>query len=335
MDFSFLLKTQSRVVKILQNAIKKDRTAQVYLFDGDKGTPKMQAAKYLANLLLCDNHNICGECLNCKRLEEGLHPRLFIVEPTKGEGVGSLPSIKKEQIAQLEKEFNFSTIEKGPRVFIINNIEMATLASANSLLKFLEEMKEDCYGILITDNLTSVLSTIKSRSQVITFDKISKETLKDIYLSKGVGPETAKVISNITNNSIEGLELAKSDDLMNLISLVKKITQAFLSDESPILVFNEEGKFLLSNNDKALHNLFLDLLITMTNDRLYYILGNKEEMVFYESIDEMDASGYDVREFGYKETLKQLEVMLEFKERLLYNVNLELMYYDLFIKCEV
>ena len=96
-----------------------------------------------------------------------------------------------------------------------------------------------------------------------------------------------------------------------------------------------EGKFLLSNNDKALHNLFLDLLITMTNDRLYYILGNNEEMVFYESIDEMDASGYDVREFGYKETLKQLEVMLEFKERLLYNVNLELMYYDLFIRCEV
>ena len=335
MDFSFLQKTQSRVVKVLQNGIKKNRTAQVYLFDGAKGTPKMQAAMYLASMLLCDNHNACGNCLNCKRLEEGVHPRLFIVEPTKGEGVGSLPSIKKEQISELEKEFNFSSIEKGPRIFIINDIDRATLSSANTLLKFLEEMKDDCYGILTTENLASVLSTIKSRSQVITFDKIDKNTLQDIYLSKGIEPELARVISNITNNSQEGIELAKSEDLKNIILLVKKITQAFLSDQNPILVFNEEGKFLTSTNDKNIHQMFLDLLITITNDRLYYILGKKEEIVFLESLEEIDNLGFDVRSFGYNETFKQLQTMLEFKERLNFNVNLELMYYDLFIKCEV
>ena len=335
MDFSFLLKTQSRVVKILQNGIKKNRTAQVYLFDGAKGTPKMQAAMYLASMLLCDNHNACGECINCKRLEEGVHPRLFIVEPTKGEGVGSLPSIKKEQISQLEKEFSFSSIEKGPRMFIINDIDKATLSSANTLLKFLEEMKDDCYGILTTENLEAVLSTIKSRSQIITFDMIDKGTLQDIYLSKGINPELARVISNITNNSSEGIELANSEDLKNLIILVKKVTQAILSDQDPILTFSEEGKFLISSNDKALHHMFLDLLTTMTNDRLYYILGKKDEMIFRESLEEMDELGFDVRGFGYKETYNQLEVMLEFKERLNYNVNLELMYYDLFIRCEV
>ena len=335
MDFSFLLKTQSRVVKILQNGIKKNRTAQVYLFDGAKGTPKMQAAKYLASLLLCDNHNACGECLNCRRLDGGIHPRLFIVEPTKGEGVTSLPTIKKEQIAQLEKEFNFSSIEKGPRVFIINNIETATQSSANHLLKFLEEMKDDCYGILITENLESVLSTIRSRSQIITFDRISKETLQEIYLSKGIEPERARIISNLTNNSSEGLELANSEDLTNLINLARKVTESFLEDNSPILTFNEEGKFLLSSNNKALHHLFMNLLVMITNDRLYYILGKKDEMIFYESLEKMDAEGYDIRGFGYNETFKQLEVMLEFKERLFYNVNLELMYYDLFIRCEV
>lgn len=335
MDFSFLLKTQSRVVKVLQNGIKKNRTSQVYLFEGAKGTPKMQAAMYLATMLMCDNHNGCGECINCKRLEKGVHPRLFIVEPTKGEGVGSLPSIKKEQITQLEQQFIYSSIEKGPRIFIINNIDMATLSSANTLLKFLEEMKEDCYGILITDNLSSVISTIKSRSQIISFDKISKDTLQDIYLSKGIDLEQARIISNLTNNSSEGLELAKSETLINLVTLVKKITQAFLSDQNALLVFVEEGKFLLSSNDKAMHNLFMNLLITITNDRLYYILGKKKEMVFVESLEEMDEEGYDINEFGYNETFRQLETMLSFQDRLTYNVNLELMYYDLFIKCEV
>ena len=81
--------------------------------------------------------------------------------------------------------------------------------------------------------------------------------------------------------------------------------------------------------------MFLDLLITITNDRLYYILGKKDEMVFLESLEEIDALGFDVRSFGYNETFKQLEVMLDLKEKLNFNLNLELFYYDLFIKCEV
>lgn len=334
MDFSFLFKTQPRVVKVIDNAFKKNRTAQVYLFDGAKGTPRMQAAMYLAYLLLCENHNACGECLNCKRLEEGVHPRLFFVEPTKNDGVSSAPSIKKEQIDQLEKEFTFSSIEHGARVFIINDIDKATLSGANTLLKFLEEMQEDCYGILLTENLSSVLSTIKSRSQIVSFDRIDKNTLKEIYLSKGINEELARVICTLTNNAQEGLELANSEDLKNVITLVKKVTQSFFSEQNPIIVFNDEGKFLLQN-DKNLNQIFLDLLITITNDRLYYILGKYEEMVFLDTIEEMDKYGFDIHQINYNDTFKQVEVMLEFKERLNYNVNLELMYYDLFIKCEV
>ena len=68
---------------------------------------------------------------------------------------------------------------------------------------------------------------------------------------------------------------------------------------------------------------------------MYYILGKKDEMIFQETIENWEESGISIREFGYKETFKQLEAMLEIKERLNYNVNLELLYYDLFIKCEV
>ena len=76
---------------------------------------------------------------------------------------------------QLEKEFTLSNIEEGTRVFIINDIDKATAAAANSLLKFLEEMNDGCYGILLTENLSNVLNTIKSRSQIVSFEK-SKQT---------------------------------------------------------------------------------------------------------------------------------------------------------------
>ena len=335
MDFSFLFKTQPKVVKLIENSLKKNRISQVYLFDGVKGTPKYQAAMYLASLLLCENHNGCGQCLDCRRLEENIHPRLFKVEPTKNDVSSVNATIKKEQIEQLEKEFILSNIEDGTRVFIINDIDKATLASSNSLLKFLEEMREGCYGILLTENLSNVINTIKSRSQIVTFEKIDKETLKSIYLSKGIDEETARIICTLTNNSSEGLEYSKSETIQNIITLVKKINQAFFNDTNPLMVMQEEGKFLLNLNDKSYHHIFLDLLITITNDRMYYILGKKEEMTFLETIEEMDEYGFDIHQINYNDTFKQVEIMLQYKERLNYNVNLELMYMDLFIRCEV
>lgn len=335
MDFNFLFKTQPKVVKLIDNSLKKNRVSQVYLFDGVKGTPKYQAAMYLASKLLCENNCGCGKCLDCRRLEENVHPRLFKVEPTKSDISSANATIKKEQMEQLEKEFTLSNIEDGTRVFIINDIDKATLASANSLLKFLEEMKDGCYGILLTENLSNVLNTIKSRSQIVTFEKIDKETLKNIYLSKGIDEETAKVICTLTNNSSEGLEFAKNDNILNIITLVKKINQSFFNDENPLMVMHEEGKFLLGLNDKIYHQIFLDLLITITNDRMYYMLGKTEEMVFLETIEEMNEYGLDIHQINYNDTFKQVEIMLEYKERLNYNVNLELMYMDLFIRCEV
>ena len=124
-------------------------------------------------------------------------------------------------------------------------------------------------------------------------------------------------------------------NILNIITLVKKINQSFFNDENPLMVMQEEGKFLLGLNDKSYHQIFLDLLITITNDRLYYMLGKKNEMVFLETIEEMNEYGLDIHQINYNDTFKQVEIMLQYKERLNYNVNLELMYMDLFICCEV
>ena len=106
MDFNFLLKTQPKVVKLIDNSLKKNRVSQVYLFDGVKGTPKYQAAMYLASKLLCENNCGCGTCLDCRRLEENVHPRLFKIEPTKNDLSSANATIKKEQMELLEKEFS-------------------------------------------------------------------------------------------------------------------------------------------------------------------------------------------------------------------------------------
>ena len=321
MDFERLKRTQPRVVKTIENSIKMDRLVQVQLFEGAKGTPKMEAALYLASQILCENECACGECKECKRIEEGIHPRVYLIDAID-------KSIKKEQIESLEHEFSESGLEEGKRVFIINNIDKATLSASNSLLKFLEEMKEDTYCILITDNINSVISTIKSRSQIVSFGKVSKDEIVNEYINKGVSEEISKVLAIITNDITEGMSLIEQGYIIDIVELVKDINKSFFDGNNPVLVFNEKGKFLLDISDKFYHQVFLDLLITITNDRLYYLLNKHDEMLFSDSLMEID----NIYDINYNQTFKQIEKIIEYKKRLQYNVNLELCYISLLLE---
>ena len=329
MDFSLLFKTQTKFVSLINNSAKKNRLSQVYLLSGDKGTQKMQGALYLASLILCEKKCACGKCKECIAIDEGTNHNLFIIDGSKD----LEKTIKKEQIEDLIHEFSLDSSET--RVFIINNIEKATTASSNTLLKFLEELSENTYGILITDNISATLQTIRSRSQIINFEKISKDDLIKYYESKSVDTEMARILASLTNDVLEGMEYFHDEVAQSVISLVKDVNRALINKEDAVLVMNDSGKFLLSITDKKYHQMFLNLLITITNDRLFYLLGKHDEMVFLDTFEELDEYGINVHNINYKDTFKQLDVMLEFKEYINYNLNLELMYMDLFIKCEV
>ena len=189
-------------------------------------------------------------------------------------------------------------------------------------------MKEDTYGILITDNINSVISTIKSRSQIVSFGKVSKDEIVNEYINKGVSEEISKVLAIITNDVTEGMSLIEQGYIIDIVELVKDINKSFFDGNNPVLVFNEKGKFLLDISDKFYHQVFLDLLITITNDRLYYLLNKHDEMLFSDSLMEID----NIYDINYNQTFKQIEKIIEYKKRLQYNVNLELCYISLLLE---
>ena len=321
MNFDKFINTQPKVKKIIDNSINNNRLNQVLLFEGAVGTPKMLGALYLASQLLCENSSGCGICYECKRIEKGIHPRLYVVEAIDG-------SIKKEQVEQLENEFSKSGLEEGIRIFIINDIDKATSSAANSLLKFLEEIKDNTYGILITNNINGVLSTIKSRSQIISFAKIALEEMVKEYEKNNISYEVSKVLSLVTNDVEEGMKLVADGIIIEIIELVKKINLSFFNEENPILVFNEYGKFLLDIKDRKYQQMFLDVLTLITNDRLYYLLGKMDEVVFTENISSIE----NIYDINYQKTFSQVEKILEYKKRLSYNVNLELLYISMLLE---
>ena len=93
-------------------------------------------------------------------MEKG-HINLYFLEP---EG----QNIRVEQIQRLQVEFSKTSLVRGYRVFILNRVERLNPASANKLLKFLEEpVNKNIVGFLLTENKDQVISTILSRAQEI------------------------------------------------------------------------------------------------------------------------------------------------------------------------
>ncbi|MEG0978189.1 MAG: hypothetical protein RSE56_02995, partial [Bacilli bacterium] len=106
--------------------------------------------------------------------------------------------IKKEQLLKLQDEFKNKSINNGIRLYVIYEADKLNKASANTILKFLEEPNDNIIALLVTKNRYQVLSTILSRCQLLTItDSLSSQSKKDDPIKIEV------VISFLLNLSIK------------------------------------------------------------------------------------------------------------------------------------
>lgn len=116
--------------------------------------------RFVAWLLCADKpaHGACGICQSCLWLKAGTHPDLKRL-PSDGDVV------KIDEIRALQ-EF-FVTKSAGARVVVLDNADKMTLGAANAFLKSLEEPSDGLFFVLISDNPSRLLPTIKSRVQAL------------------------------------------------------------------------------------------------------------------------------------------------------------------------
>lgn len=185
-------------IKVLQRSIERGRTHHAYIFSGPEGVGKMLSAMSLAKALNCleMEADFCGRCVSCKKIDDGNHPDLKTVAPD-----GQV--IKIDQIRDLQHDLQFRPFEGKKRVFIIDAADRMGLPAANSLLKTLEEPPRDSILILVTANLHSLLPTIVSRCQRLSFSSLRISDVERVLVKKkGTEPGAARIIAAITEGSI-------------------------------------------------------------------------------------------------------------------------------------
>ncbi len=324
MAFDKIKTSQPKVVQLLENSLKKDRLSHAYLFEGEEGTKKFETAIYFAQMLLCKSDvKPCLECNDCRRIKHGTHPNVYIIQPVKN-------LIKKHQIADLQSEFSKTSIEPGPKVYIIRNIEKINVNAANSLLKFLEEPFPNIHAILTTSNINRILPTIKSRSQIVQFSSISRDIVEREIFEAGYDPETSRIISNLTNSASHALEIASNEYYLDLIEMIKDMfNMIYTKEDSLIIYFNHNSSIIYQ--DKEISSLFLSMLIIYQKDIINYITGNTGNVVFK---DELGTISGIANHKTKNRLIDELESMLSLKSRLHSYINERLAYDNLLLELE-
>jgi len=168
------IKGQAPAMELLMANLRTHR-AHSYLFCGPEGVGKKKSALATAQYLNCPHHtdDACGLCPSCRKIAQNEHPDVILIEPDGN-------SIKIEQVRPLSKLTALKSYEGGYQVVIINDAHLLTEQAANSLLKILEEPKDNTVFILITSKPESILTTIRSRCITIKFQALSPAAIVEI-----------------------------------------------------------------------------------------------------------------------------------------------------------
>ncbi|XOV92502.1 MAG: ATP-binding protein [Bacteroidota bacterium] len=232
----------SETKSYLISAYRNNRIAHAQLFSGIPGSANFPLALAFATYIMCKENGVsdsCGNCENCQRMDKLIHPdvHFFYPKPTAKAGeyekafseslkkwrelitqnifpdlndwitINGFESknllISKEDSKQIIKTVSMKSFEGDFKIVFIWYPEFMNLASANAILKVLEEPPNNTIYLLVTYAYESLLTTITSRTQLISVPPFQPQEIEEYLISKkDIDPARAKKVSHLVDGSI-------------------------------------------------------------------------------------------------------------------------------------
>ena len=274
-------------VNVLENLVKyyhENKISHAYLIETNNLEKCYLDLLEVIKQIFCQNeyNKECNKCNICNLVNQNYLPSLVVISP---DGM----NIKKEQIVELKKKFSTVPIYTKENIYVIKNAEKLNGASANTMLKFLEEPEQNILGFFITNNANNVISTIRSRCEVI-------KVLYDIHELD---------INNITNDiNKDKFDVAK--EYLFKIEVEKKLGIMYNRD----VVLN---KFSEREDIKTVFKI----IFIIYEELLKKVMGLDNKFDF-EKINELSSLDKD-------KVLRRINLVTKFIDDIDSNVNVELL----------
>jgi DNA polymerase-3 subunit delta' len=292
---------------IMTNAINESKLNHAYMFEIDDNINIDEFEKDISKFLILKNN----KDKNIETLiDSNNYPNIKII---KADGLW----IKKEQTDNLQTEFSKKSVNSSRKVYIINNVDKLNVSAANSILKFLEEPEDNIVALLITDNIYNVLNTIVSRCQIINL-------CNPLCVSDDMLINVAKSLYN-SDNKID--EFIKSDNSRNIINkVVEFILYLEKNKVSTLIYINKMWNEFFSTKEDILFGF--EVMLIFYNDIINYRMSKKILLTEYVSVfTEFD-------NLSFNDISNRISLILEIKNDLYFNVNINLLMDKFIIKME-
>ena len=243
------------------------------LFYGKKGCGKDAFAQYFLTWILCQNRQLknqpCGECGSCQWLKSDTHPN-YVHITTDEDNKKQNAKIKIDKIRDLQP-FVQQTVD-GWRVVVIEPAEALNTASANALLKTLEEPGDRTVIILLAEHYLKLPATIRSRLQHFALDRISAEQA-EAYLQQNLPDadlQMQQLLMNLSNQMpLQAIELARSEWINLRQDFVNDWQKLVKQKNMPMAIATKWNKALsFSDFSQMFEYLLSDLICVKLNQAI-------------------------------------------------------------------
>lgn len=274
MLFSEIIGQQAAKERLLRS-VAEGRISHAQLFLGPQGSGNLALAVAYAQYISCGNKqpsDSCGTCSSCVKYNKLIHPDLHFVYPvalskdvrvstdvaakwretfldnpytTLFSWFESLDAENKQAVIGVEesgeilRKLSLTTYEAEYKIMVIWQAEKMNQASANKLLKILEEPPDKTLFLLVCESEDQLLRTIVSRTQLIKIPRISDADMMKVLVEKhGLSPEMAEKTAHLADgNYAEALSLMnENENAAHNLASFQKLMRASLK-------FNPQGVF--------------------------------------------------------------------------------------------
>lgn len=350
------------------------RVAHAQLFVGPEGSGVLPMAYAYAQYLLCGNgegeHTVQNTACHAK-CQALAHPDLHFAFPVANSDkvkshavsdhfLGEWRQFVKEQpyghlfdwyrcigiekkqgqigvdeAQDIVKKLALKSYEGGYKILILWRAEKMNSAAANKLLKLIEEPPPQTVLLLLAEDEEQIISTIRSRCQVLHFPPLAEDVIAQNLLKKGASEAQAQVLAHEANGSFNrALRLLhkKQEDLPFERWFVQWVRSAFVAKGNKgaileLIAWSDE----VAKAGREVQKQFLQYCLAVIRQAL--LLNYKVPVLVYTKIHwegfSLDKFAPFVHENNILAIVETLEEAIVHIER---NGNAKLIFTDLSIK---
>ncbi len=299
------------VKETLGRAIARDRISNAYVFEGLKGVGKKLCAKLFAQSLVCQTKDACGKCPMCIQARAGTLPDIITLKRDKDKASVGVDNVREQIIAEVYLKPKTSPY----KIFIIEQGDELSIEAQNALLKVLEEPPAYVTFIICVTSKEKLLSTVLSRSQVVTFFPLGTELVCD-YLVKNcnVAQSTAETVAKLSQGSIGvAQELFSNPDKQ---ARIEKSIECLINLKKNSLRLREMVEFLTEEKENI--EEIIDYLMTFLRDCVMVKTNLEASCVFSDKVSAIRVFTADISK---KKLISAFDKLNKLKISLKQNLN--------------